>query len=204
MSPDGIGQDRVIFNHDYVNHLSNVMTQTCDTLNKFLRAAGSEQTFSYGSSKYYEGQNFKEILYRDWPTQMVALNLEKRLLERILTAYQAISLFMTNADFTPGRGMPRPASPAFTDNSAFARRVAFTLSGNTPAITSPRQEDTNWTSQLEDDLYVAQLQVSSETIKEPSVSTLFDPLARAASRARSNPPAVTNPGEGSEADDEEE
>ena len=112
---------------------------------------------------------------------------------------------MTNADFVPGRGMPCPASPAFTDNSAFTPRVALTLSGDTPAITSPKQEDANWVSQLEDDLYVAQLQVSSETIEEPpTVSTLFDPLARAASRARSNTPAVTNPGEGNEADDEEE
>jgi hypothetical protein len=77
------------------------MTLTSDTLNEFLQAAGSERTFSYGSSKYYNGQTFEEVLYRDWPAQTIALSLEKRLLERIATAHRAISLFMTNADFVP-------------------------------------------------------------------------------------------------------
>jgi hypothetical protein len=186
MSPDGVGQDRVTVSStsDYVSHLSSMMMQTCDTLNEFLRAAGSERTFSYGSSKYYKEQNFEEVLYRDWPAQTIALNLEKRLLERIMTAYRAISLFMTNTDFVPGKGMPRPASPAFTDNSAFAQRVALTLAGDTPAITSPRQEDTNWASQLEDDIHATQQQVSSETLEGPLVELNFgEPLARAVSRA---------------------
>ena len=57
------------------------MMLSCDTLNEFLRAAGSEQTFSYGLSKYYDGQTFEEVLYREWPAQTIALSLEKRLLE---------------------------------------------------------------------------------------------------------------------------
>jgi hypothetical protein len=78
------------------------MTLSCATLNKFLRAAGSNCTFSYGSSKYYDRQNFEEVLYREWPAQTIALSLEKRLLERIMMAHRAISLFIANADYAPG------------------------------------------------------------------------------------------------------
>ena len=67
------------------------MALTADTLNLFLRAAGSEQTFSYGSSKYYDGQTFGDLLYQEWPAQTIMLSLEKRLLERIATAHRAIS-----------------------------------------------------------------------------------------------------------------
>jgi hypothetical protein len=63
------------------------MTLSCAMLNEFLRAAGSNRTFSYGSSKYYDGQNFEEVLYREWPAQTIALSLEKRLLEQIATAH---------------------------------------------------------------------------------------------------------------------
>jgi hypothetical protein len=65
------------------------MTLSCATLNEFLRAAGSNCTFSYGSSKYYDGQNFEEVLYGEWPAQTIALSLEKRLLERIAMAHRA-------------------------------------------------------------------------------------------------------------------
>jgi hypothetical protein len=57
------------------------MTLSSDTLNEFLQAAGSEQSFSYGSSKYYDRQTFEEVLYRNWPAQTIALSLEKRLLK---------------------------------------------------------------------------------------------------------------------------
>jgi hypothetical protein len=57
------------------------MMLSSNTLNEFLRAVGSERFFSYGSSKYYNRQTFKEVLYRNWPTQTIALSLEKRLLE---------------------------------------------------------------------------------------------------------------------------
>ena len=84
---EGSQRRRFLFNQDYVSHLHSVMTLTADTLNLFLRAAGSERTFSYGSSKYYEGQTFGDMLYREWPAQTIALSLEKRLLERIATAH---------------------------------------------------------------------------------------------------------------------
>ena len=61
------------FNQDYISHLASVMTLSCDMLNEFLRAAGSKWTLSYGSSKYYDGQTFKEVLYREWPAQTIAL-----------------------------------------------------------------------------------------------------------------------------------
>ena len=147
------------------------MMLSCDTLNEFLRAAGSDHTFTYGSSKYYEGQTFKEVLYRDWPAQMIALSLEKRLLERIATAHRAISTFMANADYVPGRGMPRPASPAFTDNSMFARQVAGTLSSKPPTIVSPQQEDAMWTSNVEIEvqasLYQAVLEFAQGQPEDP-------------------------------------
>jgi hypothetical protein len=57
------------------------MTLSSDMLNEFLQAAGSEQFFSYGTSKYYHGQTFEEVLYRNWPTQTIALSLEKSLLK---------------------------------------------------------------------------------------------------------------------------
>ena len=114
------------------------MTLSCDMLNELLRAAGSERTFSYGLSKYYDRQTFEEVLYREWPTQTIALSLEKRLLERIATAHRAISLFMANAECIPGRGMPRLVSPAFTDNSSFAKGVVKTLLNPVNSIASPR------------------------------------------------------------------
>ena len=97
----GSQQRRFLFNQDYVNHLHIVMALTADTLNLFLRAAGSEQTFSYGSSKYYDGQTFGDLLYREWPAQTIMLSLEKRLLEQIAAAHRAISIFMNNAEALP-------------------------------------------------------------------------------------------------------
>jgi len=113
-------QRRFTFHPDYVHHLNSVMTLSADTLNIFLRAAGSEQSFSYGSSKYYDGKTFGNILYTEWPAPTIALSIEKRLMDQIVAAHRAIDIFMFNASDTPDRGMPRPASPAFTDNSTFA------------------------------------------------------------------------------------
>jgi hypothetical protein len=107
----------------------------------------------------------------------------------------------------PGRGMPRPASPAFTNNSIFVQRVTNVLASNEPTITSPRQEDAAWASKLEESLQASYHQTTYEPfIKRPLASTSNDPLARTASRARSKPPsnAAENPVEGNEADDEEE
>jgi hypothetical protein len=70
---------------------------------------------------------------------------------------------MANAKFMPGRGMPRPTSPAFTDNSIFAQRVTNVLASNELTIASPKQEDAAWASELEE------------------TSTSNDPLAQTAS-----------------------
>jgi hypothetical protein len=198
---------RYAFNQDYVSHLTSVMTLSCDTLNEFLRAAGSDCTFTYGSSKYYEGQTFEEVLYRDWPAQTIALSLEKRLLERIATAHRAISTFMANADYIPGRGMPRPASPAFTDNSTFARQVASSLSNKAPAIASPRQEDAAWSSEVEIEAQTSYYQAASEAFREqPEASTSYNHLDKGKTRVRSRPPSESdaNPARGNDPDDEDE
>ena len=175
------------FNQDYISHLASVMMLSCNMLNEFLRAAGSERMFSYGSSKYYDGQMFKEVLYPEWPAQTIALSLEKRLLERIAMAHRAISLFIANAKCIPGRGMPRLVSPAFTDNSSFAKGVAKTLLNAVNSIAFPWQEDAAWTSEIEGEAQASCYQATSGEI-----------------RAQSRPPSrpTTIPAEGNEADDE--
>ena len=103
------------------------MTLSADTLNVFLQAAGSKQTFSYGSSKYYDGKTFGNILYTEWPVLTIVLSIEKRLMDQIAAAHRAINVFMFNANDKPDQGMPHPVSPAFTNNSTFASRVMNTL-----------------------------------------------------------------------------
>ena len=152
------------FNQDYISHLASVMMLSCDTLNKFLRAVGSERTFSYGLSKYYDGQMFEEVLYREWPAQTIALSLKKRLLEWIAMAHQAISL--ANTECIPGWGMP--VSPAFTDNSSFTKGVANTLLNPVNSIMSPRQEDAAWTSEVEGEVQASCYQVTSGKIRAQS------------------------------------
>jgi hypothetical protein len=114
---------------------------------------------------------------------------------------------MANTEFVPGRGMPCPASPAFTDNSIFAQRVTNALIGNLLNIASPRQEDAAWASELENSLPASYPQATIEPVLEhPLVATSSNPLAQVSSRARSKPPSdiAENPVEGGEADDEEE
>jgi hypothetical protein len=176
---EGSQQRRFLFNQDYVSHLHSVMTLTAETLNLFLQAAGSERSFSYGSSKYYDGQTFGDMLYREWPAQTIALSLEKRLLERIAAAHRAISVFMNNAEVVPGRGMPRPASPAFTDNSTFASRVIQTLRGEGPVISSPRQEDAAWASAMADEARNSYSRAASEAPEgQPIASTSYSHLSK--------------------------
>ena len=170
----GSQQKRFLFNQDYISHLHAVMALTADTLNLFLRAAGSERTFTYGSSKYYDGQTFEDLLFREWPAQTIALSLEKRLLERIAAAHRAISVFMNNAEAIPNRGMPRPVSPAFTDNSIFAARVLSTLQGQGPDISSPRQEDAAWASAIEDEVQSSYSRATSKAPEgQPIASTSY-------------------------------
>ena len=72
-------------------------------------------------------------------------------MDQITTAHWAINIFMSNASDKPDWGMPRPALPAFTDNSMFASRVMNTLQSKNSAFTSPRHEDAAWASVLEED-----------------------------------------------------
>jgi hypothetical protein len=55
-------QCRFAFHPNYANHLLSVMRTSSKVLNDFLQAAGSRQTFSYGTSKYYKGLTFEKIL----------------------------------------------------------------------------------------------------------------------------------------------
>ena len=180
---------RFMFNSHYVSHLASMLTLSSDALNEFLWAAGNDQTFSYSSSKYYEGQMFEEVLYQDWPVQTIALSLEKWLLEQIATAYWAISLFMANTDFMPGWGMLCPASPAFTNNSTFAQRIAETLSHQVDTIVSPRQEDAAWASEVEGEAWASYYQATSDAFQEqPIASTSSSHLDRGKNWARSPHP----------------
>ena len=109
--------------------------------------------------------------------QTIALSLEKRLLERIAAAHRAISIFMNNAEALPNRGMPRPASPAFTDNSTFALKVISTLQGKGSDVFSPQQEDAAWVSAIEDEVQNSYSRAASEVPEEqPTVSTSYGPL----------------------------
>jgi hypothetical protein len=84
---------------------------------------------------------------------------------------------MANADFMPGQGMPCPASPAFTNNSMFAQRVANMLVSKALTIASPRQEDATWASELEDNLQASYRQATFEPFHEhPLASTSDNPL----------------------------
>ncbi len=170
-------QRRFTFHPDYVDHLNSVMMLSADTLNVFLRAAGSERSFSYGSSKYYDGKTFGNILYTEWPVPTIALSIEKRLMDRIAAAHRAINVFIFNASEMPGQEMPRPASPAFTDNSTFASRVMNTLQNEASAFSSPRQEDATWASALEDDAQRSVSRAASEAPDDqPIASTSYVPL----------------------------
>ena len=60
------------FTQDYLHHLASIVTPSSDLLNKFLQAAGSNRTFTYGASQFYNGKMFKEILSHEWPTQTIA------------------------------------------------------------------------------------------------------------------------------------
>ena len=115
--------------------------------------------------------------------QTIALSLEKRLLERIAAAHRAISIFMNNAEALPNQGMPRPASPAFTDNSTFASKVISTLQGKGSDVFSPWQEDATWVSAIEDEVQNSYSRAASEVPEEqPTASTSYDLLDKGKSK----------------------
>jgi cobalamin biosynthesis protein CobT len=102
--------------------------------------------------------------------------------------------------------MPRPASPAFTDNSMFARQVAGTLSSKPPAMVSPRQEDTTWTSNVENEVQASFYQATSEAFQEQSeATTSYDRQDKERGRSQSLPTSerAEAPTGGNNADDED-
>ena len=76
---------------EYVAHLIAVMELVSDMLNEFLQAAKSPRMFSFGSSAYYSNCSFEELVNSDWPSQVIVVSLERRLIMRIQVAQIAIT-----------------------------------------------------------------------------------------------------------------
>ena len=89
---------RYRFHTDYAEHLLETMSLTADSLNTFLRAAGSPRDFTFEASVFYAGQTFEELLYREWVTLQVARRFEQRLLKRLRSAFHAISVFINDSE----------------------------------------------------------------------------------------------------------
>ena len=66
--------------HDYAEHLLEVMKLASDNLNAFLLASGSQRSFTFGSSAFFEDQAFKDLLHYEWVTVFVARRFEQRVL----------------------------------------------------------------------------------------------------------------------------
>ena len=121
---------------EYADHLTCIMDAAASTLNDLLQIAGSSRHFSYGAPEHYRGKEFVELLYGNYPTLQVALKLEERVAHRLKTAHRAISKFVECARVVPGRGYPRPVSPAFTNSSVFAQELpSEILSSRSPSRT---------------------------------------------------------------------
>ena len=57
--------------HDYAEHLLEVMKLASDSLNAFLLASGSQRSFTFGSSAFFEDQAFEDLLHYEWVTHSV-------------------------------------------------------------------------------------------------------------------------------------
>ena len=114
---------RFAFTQDYLHHLASIMTLSSDLLNEFLQAAGSDRTFTYGASKFYDGKTFKETLSHEWPIQTLASSFETRLLKRIATVSEALKCYVAE-----------PPGQVKTDS----------LQGIDCTIASPMREDALW------------------------------------------------------------
>ena len=184
-------RDRFTFHPDYINHLASVMRQSSEVLNDFLQTAGSRQIFTYGTSKYYEGQTFEEVLYHEWPVQTVVLHFEKRLLERIATAFKAIRNFMPNTTQASGRSSPCPVSPTSTDHST--SRMRNTLHGKDLIITSPSREDSLWTGEVaEQVLATFNLTVTGNEVRPPTITAPAQHASTPAIRHQRDPDITTH------------
>ena len=132
------------------------MKLASDSLNAFLLASGSQQSFTFGSSTFFKDQAFEDLLHYEWVTAFIARRFEQWVLRRLRSAYAAIRVFLNDAE-SDLRTSSRAPSPAFTTNSSFAYEIAGILNANvqqTPprSASSPLHEDEGWDRTLQDDL----------------------------------------------------
>ena len=123
--------------------------------------------FSFGSSAYYGNRSFEELVNSDWPSQVIVVSLERRLIMRIQAAQIAITRFLSDAAFVPGQ-VPRVASPAFTNNSIFALRIQQLLHEDTPnrMPASPQGEDEAWSRDVNNHAQLAYDLASLQEVPE--------------------------------------
>jgi len=175
--PSAPGQQcRFALHPDYASHLASVMRQSSDAINGFLRAAGAKRLFSYGSSKFYENQTFEKVLHHEWPAPTIAWSFEKRLLQRIATAYKILKHLLRNTGEVPDLGMCRSV------------HTSFTILGKYPVRISPDQEDARWTSEVADLVQaVLNLTTPKSGAKRLSVIALTRPLCATSPTSSSIP-----------------
>jgi hypothetical protein len=140
------------FQEEYVEHPISVMRLISDAINVYLQAAQKPRSFTFGHSTFYGGRSFEELIYSNWTTKPIVLNLQHHLLQCLQSAHRAISMFMLSSDFIPSRGYPQVASPTFTSNTEFAAQVQEILAANPsplPSPKSPTMEDDLWQSNLD-------------------------------------------------------
>ena len=122
------GRRRFAFSQTYLGHLARIMKRSSQTLNHFLRATGNRSLFSYGTSKYYDGHTFEDILLRDWPVQTIPWNVERRLLIRIQVALQALNCIMFNPDEMPSDSpCPLTVDSSLEEDNLWASEVAASV-----------------------------------------------------------------------------
>ena len=139
------------FTQDYLYHLASVMTLSSNLLNEFLQATGSEQTFSYRASKFYNGETFKATLSREWPAQTIASTFEMRLLKQIATVFEALKCYVA-----------KPPGQVKTDS----------LQGFDCTITSPMHEDTLWARGIMEAVQTTLELARHENSREPPTPAL--------------------------------
>jgi hypothetical protein len=143
---------RYKFREEYAEHLISMMRLVSNVINAYLQAAQKPRSFTFGHSTFYNRQSFEELIYSNWTTKPIVLNLEHHLLQPLQSAHKAISTFMLSSDFVPSRGYPQVASPTFTSNTEFAAQVQEILAVN-PSLsslpTSPTREDELWQNNLD-------------------------------------------------------
>ena len=106
------------------------MKRSTKTLNDSLQAAGNQLSFSYSTSKYYDGHTVEDVLLQDWPVPTIAWNVESCLLNRIATVSEAIKCFKCYVVKLP------------------VQAKADSLQGMDHTITPPMKEDTLWASEV--------------------------------------------------------